>query len=159
MARRDWKRAQPASLRHAMELCIEHARERRNLSVDRIADLMGLPSKWAIYKWMDSCRLPALLIRPFETACGADYVTRYLAHSAHKLVIDIPSGRRATTQDLNELQAGFSEVITLLLSFYQHERDVESAIGALTHLMEGLAWHRGNVERHRQPELEFGGAP
>lgn len=28
-------------------------------------------------------------------------------------------------------------------------------LGELQHALEALAWHRGNVEKHNQPELEF----
>ena len=70
MTRRNWKRIRPHSLRYALELCKEHARERRNLSVERIAELMGLADHWALYKWFQSGRIPANLIRPFEHVCG-----------------------------------------------------------------------------------------
>ena len=42
MTRRNWKRIQPTSLRNALELCKDHAKERHNLSVERIAEQMGL---------------------------------------------------------------------------------------------------------------------
>ncbi len=40
-ARRQWRRIQPISLRNALELCKDHARERLNRSVERVADEMG----------------------------------------------------------------------------------------------------------------------
>ena len=48
--RRNWKRLQPTSLRNALELCKEHARERLNRSVERIADEMGITDHWTVYK-------------------------------------------------------------------------------------------------------------
>ena len=42
MSRRNWKTLQPTSLREAMELCKDHARERLNKGVERIADDMGV---------------------------------------------------------------------------------------------------------------------
>ena len=59
MRRRNWKRVNPTSLRHAMELCLDYGREKRNLSVDRVADLMGMPSKYTLYKWLENGRMPA----------------------------------------------------------------------------------------------------
>lgn len=156
MTTRSWKKRQPASLRQAMELCLEHARARHNRSVDRVADLMGLNSKWALYKWMNSSRMPANLIRPFEQACGVDFVTRYIGHSAHKLLIDIPSGRRAANgKDINALQASFSEAVSQLFQFYEGRADAEETLSALYTTMEQLAWHQGTVERHQQPELDL----
>jgi hypothetical protein len=94
MPGRNWKRVAPTTLSNAIELCIEFAKEKHNRSVDRIAELIGLANKYTLYKWIESGKLPAISIRPFEHACGCDFVTRYLAHSAHKLLIDIPSAAR-----------------------------------------------------------------
>ncbi|SFT99980.1 hypothetical protein [Halomonas saccharevitans] len=127
-------------------------------SVDRVADLMGLTSKWALYKWMESGRMPAILIRPFEQACGIDLVTRYIGHSGHKLLVDIPTGKRASGTDINALQASFAEAVGLLLSYYDGQTEAEDTLGALYTTMEHLAWHQGTIERHRQPQLDFGAA-
>ena len=155
MTRRNWKRIQPNSLNHAQELCIQHAKARLNRSVDQIADLMGVANRWNLYKWMQNNRMPASLIRPFEAACGIDYVTRYLAHSDHKLLIDIPTGRKATEKEINSLQASFPSAMGVLLAFYEGDAEVNQALAELTRLMEELAWHKNNVERYSQPELEL----
>jgi len=42
MIRRDWKRLRAASLVEALRLCKAYAQERANLSVERIADRMGV---------------------------------------------------------------------------------------------------------------------
>ncbi|MDO5940617.1 hypothetical protein [Burkholderia cepacia] len=76
MSRRNWKRVRPMSLRHALELCKDYAKERHNLSVERIAERMGLADHWTLYKWFQSGRMPLNLVRPFESACGIDFVTR-----------------------------------------------------------------------------------
>ncbi|MCU8103485.1 hypothetical protein L5M38_02815 [Shewanella sp. SM101] len=158
MARRNWKKVTANSLRHSMELCLEHGRERKNLSMDRVADLMGLPNKWQLYKWLENGRMPAQLIRPFEYACGIDLMTSYLAVSAGKLVIDIPAGRNATATEINELQGGFSDSMGLLIRFYAGETNANETIGALTNIMGGLAWHRENVSKSQSPELGLFGA-
>ena len=152
---RSWKRLIPTSLSHAMELCLQHAKEKHNRSVDQVADLMGIPNKWNIYKWVESGRLPAVLIRPFEHACGIDFVTRYLAHSDHKLLIDIPTGRRAAHREVNDLMGAAHEAVGLLLKFHEGQANANDTIGAITGVMESLGWHRGNVEKSAQPEFEF----
>ncbi|QUN06462.1 hypothetical protein KDN34_03090 [Shewanella yunxiaonensis] len=158
MTRINWKKVTANSLRHAMELCLEHAKERKNLSVDRVADLMGLPNKWTIYKWLENGRMPAVLIRSFEHACGIDLMTRYIASSAGMLVIDIPAGKAADHKEINELQSGFAEAIGLLIKFYAGNAEADETIGALSNVMGGLAWHRQNVAKSGTPELElFGG--
>jgi len=153
MSRRNWKKVRANNLRHSMELCLEFAREKQNLSVDRVADLMGLPSKWTLYKWLENGRIPAVLIRPFEHACGADYMTLYIAASSNRLVVDIPSGRKATNAEVNELQGSFSDAMGLLIRFYQGQSAAEDTITALNHVMGGIAWHSENVSKSQTPEL------
>ena len=46
--RKFWKTYQPTTLRAALEGCKEHAREARNLSVERIATDMGLNDHWSL---------------------------------------------------------------------------------------------------------------
>ncbi len=155
MNRCNWKHIKPNSLNQAQELCIQYARVRLNRSVDQVADLMGVSNRWNLYKWMQNNRMPISLIRPFEAACGANYVTQYLAYSDHKLLIDIPTGRKATEKEINALQACFSSAMSMLLAFYGGETEADETLAELTRLMEELAWHRANIERYTQPELEF----
>ncbi|HYW03589.1 MAG TPA: hypothetical protein VFA86_06555 [Gammaproteobacteria bacterium] len=153
MTRTRWNAQRPTSLRHALELCLNYARAIHNRSVENVADLMGLPSHWTIYKWVQSGRIPAILIRPFEHACGCDFITRYIATSDHKLLIDIPSGRTASDQDLMQLQADFSESVGLLIRFYQDGASATETLASLNSLLENLAFHRANVHKASQPEL------
>jgi hypothetical protein len=155
MIRRNWKRIQPTSLRQALELCKDHARERLNLSVESIAERMGLTDHWTLYKWFQSGRIPANMIRPFEMACGIDFVTRWLAASAGKLLIEVPTGRAATPTDIQALQELLNTAIGQLLQFHSGKADAASALASIQQGMEGLAWHKGNVEKHMQPEFEF----
>lgn len=152
---RNWKRMQPTSLRHAMELCKEHARERLNKSVERIADDMGVPDHWALYKWLQSGRMPANLVRPFELACGIDFVTRWMASSSGRLLVEVPTGRNLTHNDIVELHTNFGTALKLLTEFYAKPGDPAPVLAALTSHMEHMAWHRANVAQHATPELEF----
>ena len=153
MGNRRWKSVRPTDLRHAMELCLEHARQKHNRSIDRVADLMGVASKWTLYKWMESGKLPAIYIRPFEHACGINFVTQWVAHSDHKLLIDIPAGRDASASDLTTLQGHFAEAMFELARFYQNRADTDSTLTALHEIMAGLAYHRANVAKVAAPEL------
>lgn len=154
MARRK-KHVQPTSLREAMKLCLDHAKDKQNRSVEHVSDLMGLNSHWQIYKWLENGRLPSILIRPLELACGADFITRYLAHSSGKLAIDIPVGKTTSTKGLNHLQADFSDAFGLLVRFYDQGKNPEETVSALLTLMEHLGWHRVNIPKHEFPELDF----
>lgn len=155
MKHRNWKRVRPTSLRHALELCKDYAREVHNLSVERIAELMGLADHWAIYKWIQTGRMPAILIRPYEHACRCTFATDFLGASAHKLVIDIPKGRRADEIEIAELQGRLADAVGCLIRFYQGNADVEQTEATITGVMDDLAYHRENVKRVAQPELAF----
>lgn len=83
-----WKRHHPTSLRAALEGCKEHAREARNLSVERIAAEMGLNDHWSLYKWIESGRFPAVLLPTYQAVCGINLVTRWLANDNIKALVN-----------------------------------------------------------------------
>lgn len=152
---RNWKRTHPTSLSDAIALCLEFGREKHNRSVDRVADLMGVTNKWTLYKWVENGRIPAILIRPFEHACGADFVTRYLALSGHKLVIDVPVGKRTGLAEIQALQEATTAAMGGLIEFSTGKASAADVISSITLALEGLAWHRVNVAKTAQPELEL----
>jgi hypothetical protein len=155
MSKRNWKHVQPRDLRDAMDLCVEYAKAKNNRSIDTIADLMGLASKWTLYKWMQEASLPSRLIKPFEHACGIDFVSRWLVVSGGKLVIEIPKGRKGKPDDIQSLQAATHEAVGALIKFYADQADTDATLAALQTALERMAWHKGNVEKYRQPELPF----
>lgn len=154
---RNWKRLQPTNLREALELCKEHAREKLNRGLERVADEMGITDRWIIYKWFQSGRIPANLIRPFETACGIDYVSRWIAASSGRLLVDIPTGRNLSSSDVVALHNGFGAALQLLTDFYAQKAQAPQTLAALTAHLEDVAWHRANIAQHAQPELDFSG--
>ncbi|MEC5319013.1 hypothetical protein VSX61_08695 [Brenneria populi subsp. brevivirga] len=153
--RRNWKRIQPSGLRNALELCKDHARARLNRSVEQVADLMGLSDHWTLYKWLQNGRMPANLIRPYEAACGIDYVTRWIAASGGKLLIDIPTGRALQATDVSELHGSFADAMKLLTDFYAGRATQDNTVQALTNHLQSVAWHHGNVNAHSNPQLEL----
>jgi len=156
MGRKNWKKVQPNSLRQAMEWCKDYAREKHHLSVERIAERMGEADHWVLYKWINTGRIPAVLIPAYETACGIDFVSRWLSIRNNKLVVDMPTGRNLKPSDVHQLQEQLHEVVGQLISFYRGDAEAEVTLAAITHSMEALAWHKGNVAHHQHPQLELG---
>lgn len=154
MRKRAWNTWQPASLQEAVEGCLAFALDRHRRTVDQVADLVG-ESKWTVYKWVQTGGIPAKKIAGFELACGVTYVTRYLASSARKLLIDIPTGRRASASDINALQAACNTAIGALIEFAAGRVSASDTHASLTAAMTALAQERAHVERHDQPELEL----
>ena len=136
--RSNWnkRQSQVTNLLSAIKLCVDYAQERHNRGVERIAELMG-SSPWTLYKYMGSGKLPANLIPVFEHACGCSFLSEFLATRANKLVIDMPTGKRLSSSDINALQGNFSEAVAALIKFYDSEggaEDVHEAAGAGQHV-------------------------
>ncbi len=156
-SKRDWLRRRPNSLRDALDLCKEYARVRLNRSVEQLADQIGLADRFVLYKWLSSGRMPACMIRPYETACGIDFATRWIAASAGKLLVDMPSGRKLKGADVAELHGSFAQAVQTLADLWEGKAQPDAAMAALTAHLEAMAWHRENIGAHVAPELDFGG--
>ena len=153
--KRNWKRVRPTSLLHALELCVDYAREVHNLSVERIAERMGETTHHALYKWLAEGGMPMRKLRSFEHACGCKYVSRWIAMSGDLLTIDIPTGRSANSEDVMALQETLNDAVGALLLFYQGKANADSVLARVTAGMEGLAFHRENIRKYDQPELDL----
>lgn len=157
MKRRNWKHFVPRSPAEAMSGCAERAMERHNRGLERLAtEHLGQHSAATLYKWMSNGRLPLTLVLPFERACGEPLITRYLAAAHGKLLVDMPTGRNASAEDMQELQAVLHTATGALLAFYSGTADAIATMGAIQAGLEGLTWHRGNVQQHAHPQLELG---
>ena len=156
MTRRVWKNVRPNSLLQALRFCKECAQDRHNLSVERIADRMGVTHD-SLYKWLATGRLPAILIPAYEHACGASFASVWLATSANKLVIDMPTGRKADGTEPIDMNSSCAAALQLLTAFYAapHAADPEATLLALRQHMEQVAFHHNNVAQYATPELEF----
>lgn len=156
MKGRNWKRIQPTSLRHALELCKDHARETRNLSVEKIAERLALTDHYLLYKWLQTGRMPAPYILPYEAACGINFVSRWIASAGSMLLIPIPTGRASTPQDMLALQELLNAAAGRLIEFQRQKATVEETLADIRTAMEALAFHHADVRQHATPQFEFG---
>jgi len=154
MSKRNWKQVRPNSLVHALRLCKEFAQERKHLSVERIADTMGV-SHDSLYKWLGTGRIPACLVPAYELVCGCNFASTWLAAGSDRIVIGLPKGRSSSGVDLVELNASFAQALKLLSDFYVGKVDERDTQEALKAHLEQVAWHHHNVASHANPELEF----
>lgn len=123
------------------------------MSADRICDAIGVASKYTLYKYISNASLPARLIRPFEAACHCTFVTQHIAASARKLMIDLPTGRKASASDIQALQTACTTAVGALLNFSAGVVSAHDTVALVTDAIERLARERAEVERHTQPEL------
>lgn len=152
MNRRNSKRV-PTSLKSAFEQDKEHG-IRRRLSVERHAELQAVSGS-RMYKWMEDADLPANRLAAWFHNTGGRAVIRYLCAQAGGLFLPVPTGRRPTPVEMAELQQLLAETTGALLRFYSGEVGADETLAAVQRALEALAWHRGNVEKHAQPELDF----
>jgi len=149
---RNWKRIYPSSVAEALRLCKDHARERRNLSVERIAELLGVTVD-VLYKWLSTGRIPASLIPGYEHACGIALVSQYLATRSGRMVIDMPTGRAANPESIQALQEAVHGAVGALLAYYRGSGDAARTLESVMAGMEQLAYHHNNVQQADAPEL------
>jgi len=150
----NWKRVVPTSYSEALRLCKEFARHKQNLSVERIADDMGITAD-LLYKWLANGSMPLNRIRIYQKTCGCNYVSLYLAHSDGCLLVPIPTGKKITDHDMMEMNQSFHSAMSLLANFYKGQADATETLAALNHHMTATAWHSRNLEKHQAPELDF----
>jgi len=156
--KRNWKRLQSASLREAFRHLKDHGIAEKRLSVERQAELLGKSPDW-LYKCLADASMPANLIPAYESINGADFVSRYLAVSAGKLVIEASIGRLCDATDMQTLQEIINTAVGKLLAFHAGRAGSEETVEAITDAMAKLAWHRQNVIKQAgQPDLDLGGA-
>lgn len=151
----NWKKARAKTLQEAFWLVKEYGKAKRNLSVARIAELMGMEDEFLLYKWMKGS-MPVHKLHSFEYVCGANYVSLYLASSDNKLLIDIPTGKALQDVSVMEMQGTFNDAVSLLIKFASGEANAEETVAALTRSMSDIAYHRENVQKAEAPELDFG---
>lgn len=156
MIRRDWKNLRATSMVHALRLCKEYGQAKRNLSVERIADRMGATHD-SLYKWLATGRMPAILVPAFELVCGCHYVSEFLAATADRMVVPMPTGRAAAGTELLDMNSNCAAALQLLTAFYAAPQaaDTEATLAALRQHMEQVAFHHHNVARYATPELGF----
>lgn len=156
MIRRNWKNVRATSLVHALRLCKEYGQDRKKLSVERIADLMGV-SYDSLYKWLGTGRMPANLVPSYEHACGCHFVTDWYAAMSGRLVVPMPTGRSSGQVELLAVNSSCAEALQLLTNFYANPAQAEAAatLQALRTHLEQVAYHHNNVARCAEPELGF----
>lgn len=144
----------PSSLRAAFEADKAHALKHRRLNVERLAELLGTTPA-TLYKWIETDTMPVRALIAWQHLAGATHVVRYLASREGAVVIAMPTGRAASADDVHGLQATLNDAIGALLDYLAGSLDRDATLALLTSGLESLAWHRANVEKSAQPELEF----
>ncbi|MEX3614735.1 MAG: hypothetical protein VB141_13500 [Burkholderia gladioli] len=132
----------------------DHACEVKHLSVERIAEFVGISADLQ-YKHLATGRMPANLILAYENVCGEHFVVRYLAAASGFLTIPVPTGRAVRPSDVQELQRVLNDAVGAILAFMDRRMEAADVLSKIDAGMNALAWHHGNVDKHAKPELEL----
>ena len=144
----------PHSLVKALALTKEHGKEKKNQSVQRIADRLGI-NEDLLYKWICNGTMPAKAIIAFEESCGINFVTQYLAHSQGYLLVKAPTGRKAEHKDLNQLQLYMAQVAAKIIEANEGDCSAQDATDYIKVLMQDLAFQQKNVAVTQCPQTTF----
>ena len=158
MPPRNWKRFRPNSLTEALRGCKDYAlATKRQMSVARIAELMGGVTEESLYGWLAKGRMPAVLIPTFEMVCGAHFVSDWLAASAGRMVIPMPKGHKVSEAELLQINADCTAAMSQLAAFYADPSKVDTAelLELLQRHLEQVAFQHHNVGQYIAPQLEF----
>ncbi len=147
---------QPAgNLRAAFEQDKQIALLDHRRGIERIAELMSHMKPATLYDWIDELRMPVSALPAWEHATGGGRVIRYLASQGGRMLIDVPHGRPLQASDVQGVQRTTHDAIDALLGFTEGKTSAEATMDALLKAMTALAWHRENVRKHDQPELDL----
>ncbi|KGH08735.1 MULTISPECIES: hypothetical protein [Comamonas] len=157
MIRRNWNRFRASNFLEAVRACKDFGLERHGRTVARIADHAGATED-TMYKWIATGRIPGILIPTYEMACGAHFISDWLATSAGRMVIPMPTGRKATEAELLQISEDCAASMRKLAAFYADpsKADTTELMELLQRHLEQVAFHHHNVGRYQTPELEFG---
>ena len=137
-------------------MCKDYAKDKHNMSVERIADEIGLTAG-RLYQHLENGDMPFNRVRSFQRACRCNFVTQYMANGDDCILIKMPKGKNLADGQMLQLQGSFNRALSELTEFYTHHQNAEAVSAALTEHLSTTAWHRANVEKHLQPELDFSG--
>ena len=127
---------------------------RHRASVERMAELQAVTPA-LLYKWLEQETMPVNRLAGWFHMTGGTALIRFLSAQAGGVFVPVPTGRRLSHEDFHALQQVLNEAVGALLAFSAGKLGRDECLGALAAGLEGLSWHRENVARSAQPELEF----
>lgn len=146
----------PNSLRQAFDLDKAYAYKQRRLTIERLAELMATTPA-TLYKWVETESMPVRALLSWQHLTGSCHVARYLAAAEGNVLIKIPAGKATTADDVHVLQATLHGAVGALMGYMSGESDRDTTLGKIGTGLESLAWHRENVRKDIQPELDLEG--
>jgi len=123
----------------AIAACLRHAKIERCRDIQDIAKAMGLPNHWVLYKWIETARIPALMVPSFEDACGAAFLSQSLAEASGLIAIKAPTAQAATAVDWAQANVLVAKAMADAAASIADPAQWREAIKACNQAMNALA--------------------
>jgi hypothetical protein len=141
----------PADLMAAIQACLDHAKSDLFRSIGDVADAMDTkPSRDAVYKWLQTGRLPLAEIPAFERACGCSHISRYLAGCGGYLLVKAPTADGFPPLEFARIQCQLAKAILATSIALLDTDQAPEAVNSISQAIQGLV-----AVRH---QLSTGGA-
>jgi hypothetical protein len=150
-----FSKAIPTSVPAAFEIDRRYAQRYRQMSVERLAELRKT-SPGNLYKRMEDGSMHVADLAAWFHDTGGRALINLLAAQAGGVFIEVPIGRKCDAQDVQALQEALTHAVGALLEFHAGRMCSGDCQASLSCGIAGLAWHRENVRKSDQPELDLG---
>jgi len=136
----------PADLMAAVQACVDHAKSDLYRSIGDVADAMDTkPTREAVYKWLQTGRLPLAEIPAFERACGCSHVSKYLAACGGYLLVKAPTDGGFPQLEFARIQCQLSKAILATSIALVDADQSPDAVSAINLAIQGLVAIRNQL--------------
>jgi hypothetical protein len=141
----------PDDLMAAVQACLSHAKSDLYRNIGDVADAMDTkPTREAVYKWVQTGRLPLAEIPAFERACASSHISKYIAACGGYLIVRAPVADGLPQLEFARIQCQVAKAILATSTALVDAGQAPDAVNALTVAINSLA-----AVRH---QLTTGGA-
>lgn len=132
----------------AIDACLAHAKTELFRGIADVADAMETkPTRDAVYKWVQSGRMPLVEVAAFERACGASSISRHLAAAGGNLLIKESVAAGLPQLDFARVQCQVAKAMFATASALVDPTQAQQAMQTLSQAMDGLATVRHQISK------------
>jgi len=130
-----------------------------SLSIDQIAERLGLQNPWSLYKMADPTepryRFPLLWLVPLMKATANYGLLHHLARECGFVCYRYSRFRLGKKQDLGRLSELFGKAAAVIHNMYEHGEIDREGFDLIYGLLAEVAGHLRNAERIRSGQMEM----
>lgn len=130
----------------AVHACVEHAKSVlfRNIG-DVAAAMQTNPTRDAVYKWVQTGRMPLAEIAEFERVCGANHISAYLARCGGSVLVKAPVAEGLCQLDFARIQCQVAKAVLATSTALVDPAQTHDAMNAINVAVQGLLAARQQI--------------